>query len=151
VAVVKWLWLLLLLASCGSSKSPARDAAPSDPYVAALAPLAKLEGEALAAVAGHMGDKYTSDEDLVAALRGTAIPRYREFVTGLEQLPAPTGPRAELHKRLLTLARAELSALERLAEGVARGDGNVVLEVNREQRRLSEDIDGLLQQWANPR
>jgi hypothetical protein len=142
--------MLVLVAACGSGgkgKASARDAGPSDSYQAGLAPLAKLEGEALEAVAAHMGDKYTSDEDLVAALKNTALPRYRDFVAGLEKLSPPPA-KAELHKRLLTLAHAELTALEHLADGVARGDGNTVLEVNREQQRLTGEIDGLLASWS---
>ncbi len=141
----------LLVAACGSggkTSAAARDAGPADAYQAALAPLARIEGEALDAVSAHMGDKFTSDEDLVAALEQKAIPRYREFVAGLEKLSEPVGPRGELHKRLIVLAHAELNALERLAAGVKAGDGNVVLEVNREQRRLAEEIDGLLASWA---
>ena len=94
-----------------------------------------------------MGEKFTSDDDLVRALTSTALPRYRDFVAGLEKLSPPPA-RAELHKHLVALARAELAALERLADGVARGDGNTVLEVNRVQHQLGDEIDGLLASWS---
>jgi hypothetical protein len=138
-------------AACGGKgdqggASAARDAGPSDPYLVALAPLAKLEGEALDGLAGHLGDKYTTDDDLAAALTKTAIPRYQEFVAGLAKLTPPPA-RAAQHQKLLTLAQRELAALQKLADAVAHGDGNTVLAVNREQRQLGDEIDALLASW----
>jgi hypothetical protein len=143
--------LCLVVAGCGGKKAAggasARDAGPSDPYHGGLAALAKLEGEALDSLAAHMGDHYTSDEDLVAALQKTAIPRYTDFVAGLTKL-VPPPDKAALHQKLLTLAQGELAALQKLADAVAHGDGNTVLEVNREQRRLGDEIDALLASWT---
>lgn len=141
----------LALAGCGGKgdkggAAAARDAGPSDPYLAALAPLAKLEGEALDGLAAHLGDKYSSDDDLAAALVKTAIPRYQEFVSGLARLTPPAA-RAAQHQQLLTLAQRELAALQKLADAVAHGDGNTVLTVNREQHQLGEEIDALLAAW----
>jgi hypothetical protein len=130
----------------GSSAAAARDAGPKDPYLAALAPLARLEGEALDGVAAHLGDKYTSDDDLLAALQKTAIPRYQEFVAGLARL-TPPAERTAQHQKLLTLAQRELAALQHLADAVSHGDGNTVLAVNREQRQLGDEIDALLAAW----
>jgi hypothetical protein len=143
---------LALAGACGSkgaaggSSAAARDAGPSDPYLAALAPLAKLEGEALDGLAEHLGDRYTSDEDLAAALTKVAIPRYQEFVAALTKLTPPPARTAQ-HQQLLALAQRELASLQKLADAIAHGDGNTVLTVNREQRQLSDEIDALLASW----
>jgi hypothetical protein len=143
--------LSLAVAACGgkgsASGGAARDAGPSDPYRGGLAALAKLESESLDALAAHMGDHYTSDDDLVAALQKTTIPKYSEFVAGLTKLTPPPD-KAALHQKLLTLAQGELAALQKLADAIAHGDGNTVLEVNREQRRIGDEIDALLASWS---
>jgi hypothetical protein len=150
------LALVLALAACGKSggQGGSSSAAPADPVLAAyrtgLAPLEKLETEALAAVAAHTGDAYTSDEDLLKALKDIAIPRYKDFVTGLEHLAPPPGMRADLHAKLLVLVHSELEALEKLAAALEHGDGNAVLAVNREQRRLADEIDALMTQAGAP-
>jgi hypothetical protein len=109
--------------------------------------LAKLEDEALGAVAAQSGSQYQSDAQLAAALRDVAIPKYRDFVAGLAKLPPPPGERAKLHQRLQVLAAAELHALEALLDAVGRGDGNKVLEVNAEQRRLVAELDAVVAAW----
>lgn len=131
-------------ADAGRKKSgdPALDA-----YLDALAPLARLEDDALAAVAAHTGVRYDSDKALVDALRTTAIPKYREFVAGLDTLPAPPASRQALHDRLKVLAAAELKALERLADAIDKGDGAAVIEVNAEQRRLADELDAVVREW----
>jgi hypothetical protein len=157
--------LVLALAACSGKSgggSAAAAAAPRfdaglvaadpamQPYVDAIVPLIKLEREAFAAIADHTGEKYTDDDALLAALRAIAIPKYREFVDGLKGLPHPPGAKAGLHDRLVVLASAELVALEGLARALEKGDGNAVLEFNREQRRVTEAMDEVIGAWLAP-
>jgi hypothetical protein len=134
--------------ACGSGGGPVPLAvagageAPLDAYRHQLAALAPSETAALAALAAHTGAKYTDDAALLEALRSTALPRYREFVTGLERLQPQEAARP-LHERLLAAARAELGLLEKLEAAVTRADGTAVLMLNQEQRRLRAELDGL--------
>jgi hypothetical protein len=147
--------ILLLVAACGDSKSAptsssVKAAAAQDPYLRGLAQLEPLEREALEAVGQQTGAHYTTDEALLAALRQTAIPRYREYLEGLKKLPTPGGEKTPLHQKLVVLAGAELAALEALVVAVEKGDGFAVLEVNREQRRIAEEMERLAAEFVQP-
>lgn len=140
-------------AACGersgraSQAAAAASAVPGDPalgaYRGALARLAPAETVALEALAATTGERYTDDEALLQALRGTSLPRYREFVAGLERVAAPTPELRDFHARLVEAAREQLGVLERLEAAVARGDGTAVLFVNQEQRRVRARLDAL--------
>lgn len=146
---------MLALAACKSSSresaaassSPA--AAPGEPsgtpreiYEAQLVALTPLETAALDAVRAHTGAGYTDDAALLAALRDTALPQYRRYLDGLTAIVAP-GDLVKFHDRLTDLARAELSALERLEAAVARGDPTLILVVNQDQQRIAAEMDAL--------
>ena len=90
------------------------------------------------------GGGYKDDATLLAALKDTALPRYREFVAGLRALPPPDGELGELHARLTRLADEELALLERLARAIERGDGTSVLYVNREHARVRAEMEALV-------
>jgi hypothetical protein len=135
-----------LLAACSRGQSAPRP--KEDPalvaYRAQIAPFAPAEQAALDAIAAHTGDKYTTDGALLAALRDTALPRYREYVAGLAKVAPQEAKLRAFHEQLRALADRELAALERLERAVARGDGTSVLLVNQEHRRLREERTRLL-------
>jgi hypothetical protein len=147
------LILALVCAACGHKKGDASTgggaaaskapATPLEAYKKQLGPLVDGEAAALGAVAAHTGASYTDDAALLAALRDTALPRYRAFADGLAKIEPPPET-AKLHERLLAAAKAELSILERTEQALARGDGTAVLLVNMDQRKVRAELDGVL-------
>jgi hypothetical protein len=113
-------------------------------YIDRVAALAPKETAALEAVIAHSGTKYTDDQALLAAVRDTAVPRYREFVAALAAVTPPAGRVRELHARLQKLAADELALLERLQAALEHGDGTAVLFINRAHARAREEMDLLL-------
>ena len=125
------------------AKAPRGPLTPIESYQHELRRLGAAETAALAAVAGATGTAYTDDARLLAALRGTALPRYREFVDGLAAIHPAGADLAAFHDRLLGLSRRELDALTRLEAAVARGDGTAVLLINQEQLRVRAEMTDL--------
>ena len=144
--------VLLLCGSCGDDRPKSVEAAEKavDPalaqYLRRMAELAPKETAALEAVMATTGEKYKDDPTLLAALKDTALPRYREFVEGLRALPPPPGKLTEFHARLIALAEKELALLERLAGAIERGDGTTVLYVNRDHARVREEMEALVKE-----
>jgi hypothetical protein len=137
--------LLGPIAGCSKGEKDAQAAkGPLVDYRAQLAPLAAIEKDALDAVTAHTGTRYTDDETLIAALKTTAIPKYRDYVAGLEKVKVDGEPIAAFHSRLIALAKKELAVLERLAGALERGDGSSVLFANQEHRTLAKDRETLL-------
>jgi hypothetical protein len=140
--------LLILLALSGCSRGEgSATAATEDPawktYRRDLAPLADKERSALAAVAERTGAGYTDDAALLAALRDVALPRYREYVAGLDAVQPPKDAE-QIHARMRELAARELAVLERIERALERRDGTAILAANREHRELRGEIDALL-------
>jgi hypothetical protein len=121
--------------------------AATQSYQQALRRLGTEEGAALAAVAGQTGEKYTGDDALLAALRQTALPKYRAFVKGLEAVTPGEPQLVAYHERLRKLATEELSVLEALEKAVDGGDGVGVLLLNQRQRRLQGEMDALVREF----
>lgn len=149
---------VVLAAGCGGAKDkePGQQADTlagggdpgGDPVLAgyrkALGALAGLETSALDALTTNTGAKYTDDAALLAALRVTALPKYQAYVDGLGKIVPGAEDLRAFHARLVTLSRAELALLERLATAVADGDGTAVLASNAEQRRLRDELERLV-------
>jgi hypothetical protein len=148
--VTRLVLAALLLASCRDDRPGNVQAAEQavDPalaqYLARLGELSPKEAGAIEAVMAQTGGGYKDDATLLAALKDTALPRYREFVAGLHALPAPGGELGAFHARLAKLADEELALLERLARAIERGDGTQVLFINREHARVRGEMEALV-------
>lgn len=149
-AIARAAILVALCAACSERRGEAV-AASGDPALAAYrADLRRLmadETAALAAVAAHTGASYTDDATLLAALRATAIPRYRAFVAGLERIQPGTADLRAFHDRFLAAARLQLSLLERQESALAAGDATAILFINQEQRRVRAEMDKLVRDF----
>lgn len=139
-----------LCAACSNERSGKVQAAEHavDPalaqYLRGIAELSPKESAAIEAVMAQTGGGYKDDATLLAALQGTALPRYREFVAGLRALAPPDGKLRDFHARLVKLADEELALLERLARAIERGDGTAILFINREHARVREEMEQLV-------
>lgn len=113
------LLILSILAGCGTNDDPIRsDAVRYSESLSSLAGLEVAAGEALRSV---IGENFTDDETVDAIVVNLVVPKYQEFLDGLDKITPETEEIAEIHQIFIKGAKEQMVGFILLKTSVNEG------------------------------
>jgi hypothetical protein len=92
--------------------------------------IASLESDALDKYNSVTGDNYNTDEETYTALSDSIIPKYRNFITKLEEIKPQTPEVKALHELYIEAANNQYNAFVQLKAAIETQDTNMVSQAN---------------------
>lgn len=102
--------------------------------------LADMESEVISNYDSVTGANYTSDEEMYTMLTEKVIPKYRDFISELEEIQPQTQEVSELHELYISAVNKQYNAVVQIVAALESQDTNLVVEAN---EKLNEGRKGI--------
>ncbi|KMJ56586.1 hypothetical protein AB685_21090 [Bacillus sp. LL01] len=103
--------------------------------------LGELEDEAISTFISVTGQNFTDDQTFVDAMTSEVIPKYEQFVEGLEELNPNLEELSEIHDVYVEGANLQLESFYKAVEGGEQGNEQLIDESNKLREEGSELIN----------
>lgn len=95
-----------------------------------ISKLASLESEVLNQYSSVTGDNYKSDEEAYTVINNSVIPKYRSFISKLEEIKPQTPEVKAIHEIYIQAANNQYNAFLQLTAAIEAQDPNLVIQAN---------------------
>lgn len=140
------LLIFSLTAGCGTNADD-RMREDAVQYSNDLSLLIVLEVEAGAVLKSVIGENYTNDELMRSTLLEQVMPKYQEFLDGLEEITPSTEEIAEIHEKFLQGANDHMTGFGLLIRSIDEGSFSLMSESNtiiaKARRAMQEALAGV--------